>query len=336
MDFQDSGSEDYLSDEETSQVLITSKKNQGKDVFNQNEEEESEVESEIEDHPGSTTELARFDGNEPETDTRAQISRDEHGLEGTEDEVRQYQDEEEKATASADEKEDQDLEGLKKERLERLKKLRAVKKSKHKTGVVYLSKIPPYMKPAKMRQLLSRFGDVDRLFLKREDDQKHRNRVRGGGNKKVMFEEGWVEFVRKKDAKLCADTLNGNIIGGKKGNFYHDDVMNVKYLSGFKWADLTEQIARENDVRQAKLQLEVSQANKMNAEFIRNVERSKMLGNIKASKKRSGSEPDENIRQEPSPQGFKQRRVTTTRAAGPEEHKQSSSKRLDNVIQNLF
>lgn len=89
---------------------------------------------------------------------------------------------------------------------------------------------------------------------------------------------------------MCAETLNGNIIGGKKGTFYHDDILNVKYLPGFKWADLTEQIARENDIRQAKLEMEISQANKLNAEFIRNVEQSKMIQNIKNSRKRAGKE----------------------------------------------
>ena len=30
--------------------------------------------------------------------------------------------------------------------------------------------------------------------------------------------------------------------GGKKSGFYHDDIWNIKYLSGFKWSHLTEQI----------------------------------------------------------------------------------------------
>ena len=33
--------------------------------------------------------------------------------------------------------------------------------------------------------------------------------------------------------------------GGKKGSCYHDDILNVKYLPGFKWTDLTEQIAKK-------------------------------------------------------------------------------------------
>lgn len=219
----------------------------------------------------------------------------------------------------------------KKERLNRIKKVKTFKKSTHKTGIIYLSKIPPYMKPAKMRQILSRFGEIDRLFLKREDDYKYKQRLKSGGNKKIMFEEGWVEFIKKKDAKLCASTLNGNTIGGKKGNFYHDDVMNVKYLSGFKWTDLTEQIARENDIKQAKLQLEISQANKLNSQFIKNVEKSKMIQKIKSTKKQTTDKY-----QEPILRSFKQRIVTSTRTTAPESQKERSSKTLESVLNTLF
>ncbi|CAR21352.1 RNA-binding ATPase activator ESF2 [Lachancea thermotolerans CBS 6340] len=299
---ESSDSEGYISEDDHDVLLVDKRKFQGKDVF------DDQIDSEEEDS---------------EVDTAGQVSKS-------------------RKKASAHELEENpkpvSSEDIKQEKLERLKKLRASKKSKHKTGVVYLSKIPPYMKPAKMRQILSRFGEVDRLFLKREDEQRHKNRVKGGGNKKVMFEEGWAEFVRKKDAKLCASTLNGNILGGKKGSFYHDDVMNVKYLSGFKWADLTEQIARENDVRQAKLQLEVSQANKMNAEFIRNIEKSKMLNNIRSKKRSNVSEAtsNENSDSQPAPAHFKQRKVTTNRASGPEHLKKASSGRLEGVIKNLL
>lgn len=205
------------------------------------------------------------------------------------------------------------------------------KKSKGKTGVVYLSKIPPYMKPTKMRQILARFGDIDRLFLKREATQKHQQRVKQGGNKKTMYEEGWAEFIRKKDAKLCANTLNGNILGGKKSSFYYDDIMNVKYLSGFKWSDLTEQISKENEARQSKLQMEVSQAQKMNKTFISNVQKSKMIENIKKNNKSKKNDDDEKVRRT-----FEQRRVTTTRADGPAQHKSDKDNTSSNVLSNVF
>ncbi|CDH14451.1 related to Pre-rRNA-processing protein ESF2 [Zygosaccharomyces bailii ISA1307] len=223
------------------------------------------------------------------------------------------------------------------EKLNRVNKLKLAKKSKHKTGVVYLSTIPPYMKPTKMRQILSRFGEVDRLFLKREDEKAHKQRIRSRGNKKVMYVEGWAEFIRKRDAKLCAETLNGNTIGGKKGSFYHDDIMNLKYLPGFKWADLTDQIARENDIRQSKLDMEISQANKLNAEFTRNVEKSKMLQNMKSSKKRKNNGDDPDQVGELHRRNFKQHRVASSRANAPSNIKNSeSSKDLGSVLSNLL
>ena len=104
-----------------------------------------------------------------------------------------------------------------------------------KSGVVYLSRIPPFMKPAKLRSLLEPYGKINRIFLAPEDPAEHTRRVRSGGNKKRSFTEGWVEFVKKKDAKKACDLLNAQTIGGKKSSWYHDDVWALKYLSGFKW-----------------------------------------------------------------------------------------------------
>jgi ESF2/ABP1 family protein len=103
------------------------------------------------------------------------------------------------------------------------------------SGVVYLSRIPPFMKPAKLRSLLEPYGKINRIFLTPEDPAEHTRRVRSGGNKKRSFTEGWVEFVKKKDAKKACDLLNAQTIGGKKSSWYHDDVWALKYLNGFKW-----------------------------------------------------------------------------------------------------
>jgi hypothetical protein len=45
---------------------------------------------------------------------------------------------------------------------------------------------------------------------------------------------GWIEFSDKKIAKQVAESLNNTAIGGKKGDFYHDDIWNLKYLKKFK------------------------------------------------------------------------------------------------------
>jgi ESF2/ABP1 family protein len=120
--------------------------------------------------------------------------------------------------------------------------LTASKEATAKTGVVYLSRIPPFMKPQKVRDLLARFGEVGRVFLAPEDPKAHAKRVRFGGNKKRNFTEGWVEFKDKKDATICAETLNTQIVGGKKRSYYYDDVWNIKYLPKFKWHHLQAQI----------------------------------------------------------------------------------------------
>lgn len=207
-----------------------------------------------------------------------------------------------------------------------------------KTGLVYLSKIPPFMKPVKVRQILSRFGEVNRIFLVPEDPKVYQKRVKYGGNKKKNFVEGWAEFVKKSHAKLAADTLNGNIIGGKKGNYYHDDILNVKYLHKFKWHNLTDQIAYEKQVRQAKLRAEIAQATRENKAFIQNVERSKMVEGIKTKRKEKKQQSGEDGTEEVDAsirRAFDQRTVKTTRS-DTSKPSNVSDKRVSNVLSRVF
>lgn len=44
------------------------------------------------------------------------------------------------------------------------------KRSRRTPGVVYLSRIPPYMKPHKLRHLLSPYGTVGHIFLQPEGE----------------------------------------------------------------------------------------------------------------------------------------------------------------------
>lgn len=117
-----------------------------------------------------------------------------------------------------------------------------------------VSRVPPFMKPNKMRSIFEVYGVVTRLYLAEEDTETKRKRKESGGNASKQFKEGWIEFSEKKIAKqvqnnflfllsssfkaayYCkvAESLNNTNIGGKKGSFYHDDIWNLKYLSGFK------------------------------------------------------------------------------------------------------
>lgn len=217
-------------------------------------------------------------------------ARDEEGdamskLQGQDDDDEGEEDEEMEEDNAANT--DAALRNLKDSKLKPLtaKQLERSIKAAKKTGVIYISRVPPFMKPTTLRQLLSPYGEIGRIFLTPEDPVQHQRRVRAGGNKKKSFTDGWVEFVSKKDAKIVAEMLNSNIIGGKKGNFYHDDVWNIKYLKGFKWQHLTEQIANENAERAARLRAEISNTRRENKKFVENIERAKMLETMHAKKK---------------------------------------------------
>lgn len=165
------------------------------------------------------------------------------------------------------------------------KRLEASQKAVKKTGVIYLSRVPPFMKPFTVKKMLSPYGEIGRVFLTPENPDAHKKRVKFGGNKKRSFTDGWVEFMNKKEAKIVAETLNAQVIGGKKGGWYHDDVWNIKYLKGFKWHHLTEQIANENAERAARMRAEIAQTTRENKIFLENVEKAKIQETKEAKRK---------------------------------------------------
>lgn len=101
-------------------------------------------------------------------------------------------------------------------------------------GVCYMSRIPPYMNADYIRKQMTKRFKIGRIYLEAEPEHITNSRKKMGGNRKTNYVEGWIEFERKKDAKLAAIALNGQLVGGKKrNNEYHDDTWNIKYLSGF-------------------------------------------------------------------------------------------------------
>jgi len=164
------------------------------------------------------------------------------------------------------------------------------KPKKDKSGVIYLSRIPPFMKPTVLRSQLAPYGAVGRVFLTPEPSTSRAQRLRTGGTRRKLFLDGWVEFLSKKDAKFVAENLNAQTMGGKKRGRWHDEVWNVKYLSGVKWAHLVEQIQNENAERAARLRVEIAKGKRENERFLENVERGKMLGGMEAKRKARGEE----------------------------------------------
>ena len=107
-----------------------------------------------------------------------------------------------------------------------------------------MSRVPPYMNADHIRKQFSKRFEIARIYLEAEPEHVTNTRKKTGGNRKTNYIEGWIEFERKKDAKLAALALNCQKVGGKKRhNNYHDDTWQLKYLSGFKWFHLTEKLA---------------------------------------------------------------------------------------------
>ncbi|KAK8686503.1 hypothetical protein V6N13_125527 [Hibiscus sabdariffa] len=119
-------------------------------------------------------------------------------------------------------------------------------------GVCYLSRVPPHMDHVKLRQLLSHYGEILRIY---PTPFCHQPQVKGKRHRpsKIQeqeFSEGWVEFARKGIAKKVANMLNG------------------------------EQVAYKSAIREQKLALELSAAKRERDFYLSKVDQSRALSAI--------------------------------------------------------
>ncbi|XP_060168699.1 pre-rRNA-processing protein ESF2-like [Lycium barbarum] len=172
--------------------------------------------------------------------------------------------------------------------------VRKVKKKKksfkgvkvEKRGVCHVSRVPPRMDHVKLRQVLSQFGEIQRIYLVPEAAAAQMNRKRAGGFRGQAFSEGWIEFTKKNVAKRVANILNGQQMGGRKRSSFYYDIWNVKYLSKIKWDDVTDEIAQRHAVREQKLALELSAAKRERDFYLTQVDKSRALSSIEERMKK--------------------------------------------------
>lgn len=182
--------------------------------------------------------------------------------------------------------------------------LESFKKKQQKRGIIYVSRIPPGMTPAKVRHIFSQFGEVERMYLQPKD---------APGKKRSMshFTEGWIEFASKRVARTTADMLNAQPIGSLASaahssrrshargvaNRWKDDVWTMKYLKGFRWPMLMEQMctslltAHEKASHAARLRLELSQSAHEQNDYLRKVERARVHRKKDAKRAEAGEAP---------------------------------------------
>lgn len=154
-----------------------------------------------------------------------------------------------------------------------------------KTGVVYFSMIPPKYNVVRMREYFEKRcpGQIGRIFLARNKHSK---------NPQNKYSEGWMELKKKKIAKALADQVDNSPIGGKNKDPVSSMLWNIRYLSGFKWVHLMEQLQYEKEVEKRRMNVEVAQARRIAAHFEEQVEKGKHLRKLEAKVKASGGKWD--------------------------------------------
>jgi ESF2/ABP1 family protein len=160
----------------------------------------------------------------------------------------------------------------------------AEERKKKTPGVIYLSSLPPYLRPSALRNLLSQrgFEPITRLFLTPASKAKSTSKK----NSRQLYTEGWIEFASKKTARRCAEALNASPVGGKKGGFYHDDVWNMKYLKGMGWAELMSGVREERREEEGRRDEERRTIARETKGFLEGVEEGKRQDGMK--RKRAG------------------------------------------------
>jgi len=173
----------------------------------------------------------------------------------------------------SEEEEDDDMEAPKKRKMDNSSSRKRLdsemQEKKKKPGVIYLSSVPDGMNVTQTTAFFSEFGRVGRVFLQPDKTDKQK------GKFNRVFSEGWIEFASKKVARLAAERLNCQPVGGKRKSKAHDQTWNIKYLPRFKWVHLSERLAYEAAVRQQRLRTEISQVKREAEHFKSSVESGK-------------------------------------------------------------
>lgn len=158
-----------------------------------------------------------------------------------------------------------------------------------KTGVIFCSRVPPFMSLSKLRSYFSRYGKIGRIYAEPESVNDYKRRVKMGGNKKLKFIHGWIEFMDKTTAKRVAAMLNGQPVGEKKRhNFWRDDLWNLLYLPKYKFHDVMAYLREHKNDRKEKLSFHLANARKENYNYMEQLEAEKQHKAIESKRRKQG------------------------------------------------
>ncbi|CAD50948.1 hypothetical protein C923_01879 [Plasmodium falciparum UGT5.1] len=154
-----------------------------------------------------------------------------------------------------------------------------VKREESKRGIIYLSYVPIGLSVSKIREIFCKYGDVDKIHLNKinEEDMnimsKGKNEVKKEKKKrnKNKYQDGYIEFLNKKDAIKVESLLNNQPIGGKKRkNILREHFWHIKYIKNMTWNDLISSVLFRNISRKDKLQYSLKNMYKSYDQFLEN------------------------------------------------------------------
>ncbi|KAG0150129.1 hypothetical protein CROQUDRAFT_38802 [Cronartium quercuum f. sp. fusiforme G11] len=235
-----------------------------------------------------------------------------------------------------------------------IKKVIDLEKLKHsgrkvdKTGLIYLARIPNGMGPGKVKHLLSKWGNVNRIYLARHEEQGNKKKikkVKNNGKEKhqsYQFKEGWIEFEDKKVARRIAELLNTRPIGGKASDRYSSELWSLKYLPKFKWSNLSDQMAVERRMREQLQRNSLEDSKKDQEWYLQMVEKNRIGNKIREKEMIRKGKLGNSTKW--IPKEFKQREFpdsqnqTTSRTESDQKDQKSQSKTqsMDTILTNLM
>jgi ESF2/ABP1 family protein len=121
-------------------------------------------------------------------------------------------------------------------------------------------------------------------------DESRTRRVRSGGNKKQLYTEGWVEFLRRSDAKRCAELYHNRPVVANQRGFHGSDLWALKFLRKFQWHHLQEKLQYEQRLRAARLRSGLAEARRENEAYLRRVGAAERFATVERAKRRRAAD----------------------------------------------
>ncbi|CAI2376667.1 unnamed protein product [Moneuplotes crassus] len=212
---------------------------------------------------------------------------------------------------------------------------KSYKAAQQKKGIIYLPKIPPFMNPSTIKRLFKKFN-CERMYLSPESEGARKARRKNGGNYKLKFKEGWIEFADKKVAKEVARCLNGQLVGGKKRhNLNRDDTWLMRYLPKFKWENLKEKFEYDKKVREERLKMSLSQAKREQNFYLEKAEISKKVKYATERQKKRKSKGDDKEKEQLMDRFEKKRRKNIEKTIKYQQKHQRTYKQKEPKIKEL-